>query len=263
LTSTSTKNLGRVINLLRASTGKERASTGKDSQHDVFVEVEGLDQTLHIPLPTRCAYHLFISPSNPGAAEVVEAAAAAFAAESLHTTDKIEHLQSQECACMLLLLTDRTWTNGATSDALAREVMQATSVGAGVLLAHERPSIYKDASGEDRHACEFADFFSTTPEVLLRAHIYAEIAVPLAGGAARPTSQLLLMKAVAKEMRRISTVSHVLASLLHLESSSSRRHRSRRQHHSMSMPSIELEESAIEDEEDETDVQDVPTTSGE
>jgi hypothetical protein len=187
----------------RSSRGPEDAILSPDGKDDdlneVFTEMEGLDQTLDIPLPKGCAFHLYISQSNPGAAEVMEAAAGLFAAEPLRTTGNIlvEQLNGQVCSCMLLLLTERTWTNGATSDALAEEVKQAMTVGANVLLAHEQPSIYEDAAGEGRHACEFAELFVTTPEELLRARIYAEIAVPLAGGAARPTSQLLLMKAVA------------------------------------------------------------------
>jgi hypothetical protein len=181
------------------------------TEFGVFVESEGLTEKVNIPMVGRRDFHLFISRNNPGAAEVVAAAMTAFAKGPLHTTDEIVHVKNKVCPCMLLHLTNRTWS-GVTSKALAREVMQAMTAGAFVLLAHERPSVFEDAAGEDRHACEFKDFFATTPEVLTRCQIYREIAVPMVGGAARPTSQLMLVKAIANALRQQTLVKRVFTS---------------------------------------------------
>jgi hypothetical protein len=49
---------------------------------------------------------------------------------------------------------------------------------------------------EGRYPCEFADFFRTTPQVLLSRKLYAEIANALHGGALRQASVVLLARSV-------------------------------------------------------------------
>jgi len=99
---------------------------------------------------------------------------------------------------MLLYLTSKTWTQGKTSDALGREVMEAMEKEVHVLLAHEMTGI---GGQEARDGCEFGTFFScpegATPEVLLKRGIYSQIAVPLKGGSWRQASMRLLAKSVA------------------------------------------------------------------
>ena len=100
--------------------------------------------------------------------------------------------QLQQCAHMMLFLTDRTWTRGEeASDALTGELLRAIELQVHVLLAHEMPGVEKG-----RHACEFGTFFThpdgSTPSELLKRGIYSEIAVPLKGGPWRETSMVLL-----------------------------------------------------------------------
>lgn len=100
------------------------------------------------------------------------------------------------CDHMLLCLNGLTWTSGAASEALAGEVARAMRCGVNVLLVHEMPGVGQ----EGRHAVEFASFFScddgATPAHLLKAGIYAAIAVPLKGGPWRAASMALLQKAI-------------------------------------------------------------------
>jgi hypothetical protein len=184
------------------------AASLSDSENDLnglYVEAEGLLERVDVNASftlgdlRKHKYHLFVSHNNPGAAEMVHAAAAAFATEPVLMTDDIADIKRKACGCMLLYLNGRTWTNGTTSRQLEAEVKYAIRYGLYVLLAHERPCIDEDASdANNRQPCEFKDFFATTPPALLRANIYGEIAVPLAGGAARPTSMRLLVIAIAK-----------------------------------------------------------------
>jgi len=64
-------------------------------------------------------------------------------------------------------------------------------------------NITKRSAGRDRHACEFDDFFLHTPSTLLKpaTNIYRVRAITLTGGAARPTSLLGLVQALASKMR--------------------------------------------------------------
>ena len=61
-------------------------------------------------------------------------------------------------------------------------------LGVELLLAHEMPGIDQD----ERHGIEFASFFRSTPQRLLDAGIYVNIAVPLRGAAFRPVSLAML-----------------------------------------------------------------------
>jgi hypothetical protein len=103
---------------------------------------------------------------------------------------------------VLLYLTARVWASGATSEKLAREVLNVMHVNVPILLVHERPSIEANASQEPRFECDFDDFFVDTPVMLLQAHVYKDIAVPLAGGEARRTSLLMLVNAISATINR-------------------------------------------------------------
>jgi len=99
--------------------------------------------------------------------------------------------QLDECECMLVYLTSLTWTRGEDSDALAKEVSAAMAQEKPLLLAHEAPGI---DDPKERHACEFACFFSTTPAQLISAGIYAQIAAPLKGRHWREASLSQMMR---------------------------------------------------------------------
>jgi hypothetical protein len=81
---------------------------------------------------------------------------------------------------------------------------------------HE-PSDEKSESRE-RHACEFDEYFATTPRPLLTSSIYKDIAIALAGGATRQTSLLVLVKALAAKMSQATFLAfeHDLAKLARL-----------------------------------------------
>ena len=79
-------------------------------------------------------------------------------------------------------LRDSSPPRGETSDGFAREVCDAMREGVHRFLIHEVPGARK-GDKEKRHSCEFERFFmdDTTPKFLLKAKIYGEIAMNLAG----------------------------------------------------------------------------------
>ena len=120
---------------------------------------------------------------------------------------------------LLLYLDGRTWTSGPSSEALAREVLDAIRRHTPLLLVHEMPTASDGADemcnccyGADgarddqsvdgaqvRHSVEFDTFFGTTPRELLRAGLYDHLAVPLKGGAWRKASFALLNEALMRQ----------------------------------------------------------------
>ena len=87
------------------------------------------------------------------------------------------------------------------SQALAEDLATAMSRGISLTLMHEMPGIGGQA---ERHGVAFATFFASdaTPLPLLKAGIYATIAVALKGGAWREASQVLATQALAVPPRR-------------------------------------------------------------
>ncbi len=68
-------------------------------------------------------------------------------------------------------------------------------LGVHLLLAHEALGV--EGCKPPRFACEFGDFFSATPQALLAAGIYSELATPLKQVPCRAASMVMLVKAVA------------------------------------------------------------------
>ena len=69
------------------------------------------------------------------------------------------------------------------------------SLGVHLLLVHEMPGVGQD----ERYCVEFDVFFDgRTPEQLLRAGIYGEVAVPFKGGPWRRASMVMLAHAIGK-----------------------------------------------------------------
>jgi hypothetical protein len=106
---------------------------------------------------------------------------------------------------VLVYLDNRTWTRGATSESLAREVHAAMAVGCHVLCAHEMLGSFDEGH---TNAITFDDLFPkkardpdkpTTPQDLIDAGIYAEIAVPLmsASGPLRRPSLVMFTQSLA------------------------------------------------------------------
>ena len=113
----------------------------------------------------------------------------------IHVTRDARQLAA--CEHMLLYLHRETWTSGPKSAALALEVKQAMALGVHVLLVHEMPGV----ESERRHGVDFGAFFEcaegATPEALLAAGIYSEIALALKGGAWREVSLLQMATALS------------------------------------------------------------------
>ena len=101
-----------------------------------------------------------------------------------------------DCEAMLCYLNGETWTSGKTTEAFANEVATAMRRGIPVILAHEMPGV--GGQGE-RHGVAFSTFFASdaTPMELIKAGIYATIAVALKGGAWRQASMVMMVQALA------------------------------------------------------------------
>ena len=106
--------------------------------------------------------------------------------------------EMRKCERVLVYLNGLTWTGGDRSAQLAAHISQAMDLGVELFLAHEMPGI---GGQSDRHACNFDALFSNTngatPQELLTANIYSQIATPLKGGAWRDVSMVMVMQALA------------------------------------------------------------------
>ena len=159
----------------------------------VYLEGEVAMATPILPPPHNKAYHIYCSPNNSGAEELMNEMAGAHGLQLKVTT---EASALGECMHALVYLNGETWTSGAVSEAFATEVECALELGVHVLLAHEMPGV---GQPEARHGVDFASFFDSdsTPKRLIDAGIYNEVAVPLKGVAWREASMVLLARAVA------------------------------------------------------------------
>ena len=115
---------------------------------------------------------------------------------------------------MLLYLTSATWTRGEKSKALGEELKHAMKDGVHILMVHEMIG-GDEEDNQERHACEFSQFFSckdgATPEELLRLGIYREIAQPLKGpGDFRKASLMQLAQGLTVAIKASTTTSRTL-----------------------------------------------------
>ena len=88
----------------------------------------------------------------------------------------------------LLYLNKDTWS-GTSSLLLVADVEQAIARKMPVILVHE-----KDPTAG---ACKFSDFFSSTPEHLLRSGLYSSLAIELQPSLWRSTSMCLILSRIA------------------------------------------------------------------
>jgi hypothetical protein len=145
---------------------------------------------VELPPPRlRRTHHVYCSPHNFGAFELMEEVRASQRLKRLAVS--AQYAELPKCECMLVYLTSQTWTSGAESDLFAAQVSRAMALRLPVLLAHEMAG----AGGQEaRFGCEFATFFAcdegATPASLLKAGIYAQIAVALKGGEWRTASMV-------------------------------------------------------------------------
>jgi len=146
--------------------------------------------------PPLNTFHIFCSSHNPGGSALLEEVASELSLELKLTSDE-ENMEV--CDCVLVYLTSLTWTQGTASNAFAMFVKRAMDNNVPLLLAHEMPGL---GGQEARHAVDFAAFFScangTTPQELLHAGIYSQIAIPLKGGPWRSASLVIIAHSLAK-----------------------------------------------------------------
>lgn len=140
------------------------------------------------PVATGFETHVYCSALNPGAREVIDelltfqpqlggqekskAQKLAGAVPLEVTSDPARQAQAEH---MMVYLNGRTWVRGAESAAFVAEVAAALRRGTHLLLVHEM--------GQDRQGVPFAVFFEPdqTPPALIKAGIYAQIAIALKG----------------------------------------------------------------------------------
>ena len=144
-----------------------------------------------LPLDADKSFHIYCSPFNDGAAELIREVGQVMQME-VKMSATVDELPA--CAQILVYLNGRTWTSGSKSEAFAQEVKQAMAANVQVLLAHEMIG-----SGQEvRHGCEFGDFFQDppdgTPRELLNANIYGKVAVALKAMPWREASMVLLAR---------------------------------------------------------------------
>ena len=116
----------------------------------------------------------------------------------VYVTENSEEME--QCESMLCYLNGLTWTRGAGSFAFAKEVVAAFAKGVPVLLVHEMPGDGQEA----RHGVAFGSFFAwnATPAALIKAGIYATIAVAMKSGPWREPSRVLTIKALSAQPKR-------------------------------------------------------------
>ena len=139
-------------------------------------------------------HHVYCSQNNAGALELLQQAGEALGIEIVWTTND-EDIGTT--SMMLLYLNGRTWTSGASSDALADDVRQAMRAGKHLVLAHEMIGLDQ---ADERRGVEFGTFFEhadgATPRDLLRDGIYMSVAIPLKAGHYRRAGLTMLVHAL-------------------------------------------------------------------
>jgi len=133
-------------------------------------------------------FHVYVSPHNAGATEVIRELTCSAAAPSLAALKVTSELsQLSACALMLVYLRADTWDK-----AFAAEVYRAMQRQMPLLMVHEQPGLGQHS----RLAVPFGTVIVNTPRALKAAKIYSVIASPLKGNVFRPRSLLLLSEAL-------------------------------------------------------------------
>jgi len=152
------------------------------SAGELYLQGEAATGTVTLPPPFKDRkYHLFCSAHNAGALELATElrSSGVIVKGELTFTDKPDEMD--QCDHMLVLLDDRTWKSGETTDRFVADMERAMRLGVHMQCTHEFPSVV----GPPRHACEFALMFNDdwTPPHLSKgdANLYKEIALALKG----------------------------------------------------------------------------------
>lgn len=155
----------------------------------MFSDITCTPTVLPPPLCNR-DFHVFCSPFNPGAKELLEELAEARQLSSLKVTyDAMRQTRAEQ---MLLYLRKDTWS-GKHAQHLQEQTLLAMRLKVPLLLAHEDVGADDDA----RNAEEFERIISATPPQLLRNGVYTKIAVPIKGGYLRQLSLAMLGNVLA------------------------------------------------------------------
>jgi len=143
------------------------------------------------PLKPQNAFHVYCSPQNVGARELIQELGAFFSF-NIRMTTALDDLP--KCDKVLIYLNGETWTRGAASEAFGEEMGRAMDAGVEILLAHEMPG-----AGQSDTAVDFGTFFTTTPRWLIERGIYRDIAVPIKAGMFRAPSMHTLARAIGAQ----------------------------------------------------------------
>ena len=164
-----------------------------------------------LPPPTT-GYHIYVSPHNLGAMELVEEMKALFpkgtSVAELLVTDRIADIG--ECSHMLLYLHEQTWGDEQKAESLADDIEMAMTNEVGLILCHEGTHLCEPG---EKLGCHFREFLHTNPKTgnpttptRLRDKscggpweydVYSEIAIPLRQGPARAPGLLNLVEVIA------------------------------------------------------------------
>ena len=177
--------------LRRESQRDSRASSPGEASFSrpigLYVEndIERKPIKLHAPRHGK-NYHVYCSRSNAGAQEILTEL------QEVRTLPKLKVARTsnllEQCEQMLVYLNEDTW-----STEFGEEVVHAMLHHIPLLLVHEQPGLGQ----EERKAVSFEAIIAATPRKLLRAQIYAKIAVPLKGGVLRRRSLAMLAEVLA------------------------------------------------------------------
>jgi len=198
----------------QAVTTRLIASRLIEPRGDTYTPAELTHQRIEHAIPklvTPTKYHVYASPHNPGAADLM-VEVALFRIRGRRTvrgqlliTERREDISESDA--ILIYLTSKTWADpSGYSKEFAEDVKIAIDAGCRLILAHEvmSPVIVNDT----RDACTFDHFFLVTPHDLINQGLYREVALPLKAGAYRDVSlTMLAMKLSEKLAQRKSRIS--------------------------------------------------------
>jgi hypothetical protein len=121
---------------------------------ELYIQGEAATGKIMIPPPAYSrTYHLFCSPFNAGAADLVEELRASdvFCKKSAAPAYTTDIGQLTACDHMLVLLDERTWTSFEDTAQLVEHIHSAMRAAVHIICVHEFPSVV----GPPRHECGF------------------------------------------------------------------------------------------------------------
>jgi len=184
-----------IIEQLLSQTGSNRGG--------LYLQGECAREKLVLSPPSMGQpYHLYVSPSNSGASELVEELRNVCNVD-LRATSDMSCLG--ENVCFLVCLRGDTWTAGEQGGSLAAELVEFCNMKpeGTFLLAHEAPcsSMADDGLHDGRCGVEFDELVEATPDSLRQLGMYNLLATTLMGGSYRKTSLVMLCHALEAKLK--------------------------------------------------------------